>query len=104
MSMEICSTSVSATNISDEVFNTNEVSQNEIEVDEDIYEDANDTDAENILETETSASENVRNKIISYVNGLGGSFNKSYAGKASGCFALCNYVWKNVLNKDKACL
>ena len=98
--MEICSTSVSATNISDEVFNTNEVSQNEIEVDEDIYEDANDTDAENILETETSASENVRNKIISYVNGLGGSFNKSYAGKASGCFALCNYVWKNVFGYD----
>lgn len=100
MSMEICSTSVSATNISDEVFNTNEVSQNEIEVDEDIYEDANGTDAENILETETSASENVRNKIISYVNGLGGSFNKSYAGKASGCFALCNYVWKNVFGYD----
>ena len=100
MSMEICSTSVSATNISDEVFNTNEVSQNEIEVDEDIHEDANDKGEENILETETSASENVRNKIISYVNGLGGSFNKSYAGKASGCFALCNYVWKNVFGYD----
>ncbi|SEM11825.1 Fibronectin type III domain-containing protein [Butyrivibrio sp. ob235] len=45
-------------------------------------------------------NQNVINAINNYVNGLNGSYPVSYKGKASGCFAFVNYVWKNVFGVD----
>ena len=59
---------------------------------------------ENVMETEASAQENIKNKIISYVNSLNGYFTLNYykngVYKATQCCAFCNQVWFNTLGMD----
>lgn len=59
---------------------------------------------ESIMETEASAQDVIKNKIISYVNGLNGSFTLNYykngVYKCTQCCAFCNQVWFNTLGID----
>ena len=49
-------------------------------------------------EAASNQTETVINAITSYV--AQNTFKSSYRGKAWGCFAFCNYVWKNVFGYD----
>lgn len=59
---------------------------------------------ESIMETEASAQDVIKNKIISYVSGLNGSFTLNYykngVYKCKECCAFCNQVWFNTLGID----
>lgn len=48
----------------------------------------------------TNQSEIVKNAITYYISKYNSSFGSSYNGKAWGCCAFCNYVWKGVFGKD----
>lgn len=50
------------------------------------------------VEAVSNQSEIVTNAITNYVSQK--TFKSSYYGKAWGCFAFCNYVWKNVFGHD----
>lgn len=48
----------------------------------------------------SNQSDVVANTIVNYIASNHKSFNSSYGGKAWGCWAFCNYVWKGVFGKD----
>jgi uncharacterized protein YjdB len=53
-----------------------------------------------VSRAEAGRNQYVVNTINNYVNSLNGRFPVSYEGRASGCFAFVNYVWKNVFGVD----
>lgn len=48
----------------------------------------------------SNQSDTVANTIVNYVASNHKTFKSSYGGKAWGCWAFCNYVWKGVFGKD----
>lgn len=48
----------------------------------------------------SSQEENVIYEITKYISDNNKSFKSGYKGKAWGCFAFCNYVWKGVFGVD----
>lgn len=48
----------------------------------------------------SNQSDIVANTIVNYISSNHKAFKSSYGGKAWGCWAFCNYVWKGVFGKD----
>lgn len=48
----------------------------------------------------SNQSDTVANTIVNYIASNHKSFRSSYGGRAWGCWAFCNYVWKGVFGKD----